>query len=59
MTITYMIKAGTFHVQSDQAINLAFKNRLILKILCISNDLNNILDELDTILDDPYDRYLS
>ena len=25
----------------------------------ISANLNDILDELDTILDDPYDRYLS
>ena len=34
-------------------------NRLILKILATSANLNDILDELDTILDDPYDRYLS
>ena len=47
-------------VQSDLAIKLAFKNRLILlKILGISVNLNNILDELDTIMDDPYDRFLS
>ena len=45
--------------QSDLAIKLAFKNRLMLKILGISANLNDILDELDTILDDPYDRYLS
>ena len=46
-------------VQSDLAIKLAFKNRLMLKILGTSDDLNDILDELDTILDDPYARYLS
>ena len=45
--------------QSDLAIKLAFKNNLILKILAISANLNDILDELDTILDNPYDRYLS
>ena len=45
--------------QSDLAIKLAFKNRLMLKILGTSDDLNDILDELDTILDDLYDRYLS
>ena len=45
--------------QSDLAIKLAFKNRLKLKILGTSDDLNDILDELDTILDDPYARYLS
>ena len=45
--------------QSDLAIKLAFKNRLMLKILGISANLNDILDELGTILDDPYDRYLS
>ena len=45
--------------QSDLTIKLAFKNRLILKILGISATLNDILDDLDTILDDPYDRYLS
>ena len=39
--------------QSDLAIKLAFKNRLKLKIVGIYNDLNDILDELDTILDDP------
>ena len=44
--------------QSDLAIKLAFKNRLMLKILAISANLNDILDELDTILDDPYARYL-
>ena len=38
---------------------LAFKNRQMLKILGISANLNDILDELDTILDDPYARYLS
>jgi hypothetical protein len=42
--------------QSDLAIKLAFKNNLILKILAISANLNDILDELDTILDNPYDR---
>ena len=31
----------------------------MLKILGVSDDLNDILDELDTILDDPYARYLS
>ena len=30
----------------------------MLKILGISANLNDIIDELDTILDDPYDRYL-
>ena len=40
--------------QSDLAIKLAFKNRLMLKILGISANINDILDELDTILDDPY-----
>jgi hypothetical protein len=35
---------------SDLAIILPFKNRLMLKILGISDDLNDILDELDTIL---------
>ena len=45
--------------QSDLAIKLAFKNRLMLKILGVSSNLNDILDELDTILDEPYDRYLS
>ena len=45
--------------QSDLAIKLAFKNNLILKILAISANLNDILDELDTILDNPYDRHLS
>ena len=40
--------------QSDLAIKLAFKNNLILKILAISANLNDILDELGTILDDPY-----
>ena len=44
--------------QSDLAIKLTFKNRLMLKILAISANLNDILDELDTILDDPYARYL-
>ena len=38
---------------------IGIQKRLMLKISAISNDLNNILDELDTILDDPYDRYLS
>ena len=52
-------KMGTCTVHSDLTIKLAFKKRLMLKISAISNDLNNILDELDTILDDPYDRYLS
>ena len=46
-------------IQSDLVIKFALKNRLMLKILGISNDLNDILDELDTILDDPYARYLS
>ena len=45
--------------QSDLAIKLAFKNRLMLKILGVFANLNDILDELDTILDEPYDRYLS
>ena len=45
--------------QSDLAIKLAFKDRLLLKILATSANLNDILDELDTILDDPYDRFLS
>ena len=45
--------------QSDLAIKLALKNMLMLKILGNSDNLNDILDELDTILDDPYDRYLS
>ena len=45
--------------QSDLAIKLAFKNNLILKILAISANLNDILDELDTILDDSNDRYFS
>ena len=31
----------------------------MLKILAISDNINDILDEVDTILDDPYDRYLS
>ena len=31
----------------------------MLKILGTSDDINDILDELDTILDDPYARYLS
>ena len=31
----------------------------MLKIIGISDDLTDILDELDIILDDPYDRYLS
>ena len=44
---------------SELAIKLAFKNRLKLKILGTSDDLNDILDEPDTILDDPYARYLS
>ena len=52
-------KMGTCTVHSDLTIKLAFKKRLMLKISAISNDLNNILDELHTILDDPYDRYLS
>ena len=39
--------------QSDLAIKLTFKNRLMLKILGVSDDLDDILDELDTILDDP------
>ena len=30
----------------------------MLKILGISDDLTDILDELNTILDDPRDRYL-
>ena len=38
---------------------LAVKNRLMLKILGVSANLNDILDDLDTILDEPYDRYLS
>ena len=38
---------------------LAFKNWLILKILGVSVNLNDILDELGTILDDPYAMYLS
>ena len=38
---------------------IGIQKRLMLKISAISNDLNNILDELHTILDDPYDRYLS
>ena len=45
--------------QSDLAIKLAFKDRQMLTVLGISANLNDILDELDTILDDPYDRYLS
>ena len=45
--------------QSDMAIKLAFKNRQMLKILGISANLKDILDELGTILDDPYDMYLS
>ena len=45
--------------QSDLAIKLDFKNRLMSQILGISANLNDILDELDTILDDPYDRYMS
>ena len=45
--------------QSDLAIKLAFKNRQMLKILGISANLKDILDELGTILDDPYDMYLS
>ena len=40
--------------QSDLAIKLAFKNRQMLKIVGISANLNDILDELGTILDDPY-----
>ena len=57
MTSTYLIKFknDTCHVQPDLAIKLAFKNRLMLKTLSICNNLNDILDELDTILDDPYD----
>ena len=31
----------------------------MLKILGVSANLNDILDDLDTILDEPYDRYLS
>ena len=46
-------------ISLTSAIKLAFKNRRILKILGISANLNDILDKLDTILDDPYDRYLS
>ena len=46
-------------ISLTSAIKLAFKNRRILKILGISAKLNDILDKLDTILDDPYDRYLS
>ena len=42
--------------QSDICHQLAFKNRRILKILGISANLNDILDKLDTILDDPYDK---
>ena len=45
--------------QSDLAIKLAFKNRQMLKILGISANLRDNLDELGTILDDPYARYLS
>ena len=58
--------------QADLAIKLAFKNRLmfrvpkgtycsvlILKFLGISANLNDILDELGTIQDDPYYLYLS
>ena len=43
--------------QSDLAIKLSFKNRLILKIQGISANLNDILEELDAILDDPYARF--
>ena len=45
--------------QFDLFIKLAFKNSLMLKILAISAKLNDILDELDPILDDPYDSYLT
>ena len=38
---------------------LGIQNKLMLKIIGISDDLTDILDELDTSLDDPYDRYLS
>ena len=40
--------------QSDLTIKLASKNWLILKILGVSANINDILDELGTILDDPY-----
>ena len=45
--------------QSELAIKLAFKSRLMLKVLGIFDEVNDILDELDTILDDPYARCLS
>ena len=57
MTSTCLIKfkMGTCH----GSIWHLPSNWHILKILGISAKLNDILDKLDTILDDPYDRYLS
>ena len=36
-----------------------YSSLLMLKFLGISTNINDILDELDTILDDPYYLYLS
>ena len=55
MTSTYLIKfrMGTCHGSVWPGHQIDLKNSLMLKILGVSDDLNNILDEPDTILDDP------